>query len=184
MDAVEQRLLYKFDEINALGTMISVGGLGKDYARQLFRDSLEDAYLDGFAASEYMLQREEEIDEELLLLAVDKEYNGESIYTKFDNYYEQGDAEAMQRLMESEFHRAYSQGQMDMATATGGDLYKTWVTMRDDRVRETHDYLEGMKIPINEPFLTYDMDEAMYPGGFSLPENNVNCRCTLKITES
>jgi uncharacterized protein with gpF-like domain len=73
---------------------------------------------------------------------------------------------------------------MDMATATGKDLYKTWVTMRDDRVRETHDYLEGMKIPINEPFVTYDMDEAMYPGGFSLPENNVNCRCTLKITES
>ena len=183
MDIVGQRFLAKFDEINALVLMFSVGGLDKDYARQLFRDSLEDAYIEGFAGVEYMLQQEEEIDEELLLLAVDKEYGGESIYTKFDNYYEQNDTEAMQRLMESEIHRAYSQGQIDMATATGRPLYKTWITMRDDRVRESHDYLEGVKIPIDQPFVTLDMDEAMYPGGFTLPENNVACRCTLSITE-
>ena len=49
----------KFDELNTLETMLSVGGFDKAYARKLFRDALEDAYIEGFAASEYMLQQEE-----------------------------------------------------------------------------------------------------------------------------
>ena len=56
---------------------------------------------------------------------------------------------------------------------------KTWVTMKDDRVRETHDYLEGTTVHYDCEFFTYDGDHSQYPGGFSKPENNVNCRCIL-----
>ena len=182
MDQVRQRLALKFDELNTLTTMLSYGGFDKDYARQLFRDCLEDAYIEGFASAEYMLQQEEDIEDDLLFFALEKEYDGESIYTKFDNYYEQNDAEKLKVLVESEFHRVYSQGGLDMAEATGRDVYKTWQTMQDDRVRETHDYLEGMTIPVKEKFKTLDMDEADAPGGFTLPENNVNCRCWLSYT--
>ena len=182
MDQVRQRLQLKFDEINALITMLSYGGFDKDYARQLFRDCLEDAYIEGFASAEYMLQQEEDIEDDLLFFALEKEYDGESIYTKFDDYYEQNDAEKLKVLVESEFHRVYSQGGLDMAEATGRDVYKTWQTMQDDRVRETHDYLEGMTIPVREKFKTLDMDEADAPGGFTLPENNVNCRCWLSYS--
>lgn len=179
MEQVRQRLQLKWDELNTLETMLAYGGFDKDYARQLFRDSLEDAYIEGFASAEYMIGQEEEIEEELLVLALDKSYDGESIYTKFDNYYEQGDAERLKTLMDSEFHRAYGQGGIDMAKASGRAVYKTWSTMMDDRVRETHDYLEGITIPLNEKFVTLDLDEADAPGGFSLPENNANCRCWL-----
>ena len=182
MDQVRQRLALKFDELNTLTTMLSYGGFDKDYARQLFRDCLEDAYIEGFASAEYMLQQEEDIEDDLLFFALEKEYDGESIYTKFDNYYEQNDAEKLKVLVESEFHRVYSQGGLDMAEATGRDVYKTWQIMQDDRVRETHDYLEGMTIPVREKFKTLDMDEADAPGGFTLPENNVNCRCWLSYT--
>ena len=182
MDQVRQRLALKFDELNTLTTMLSYGGFDKDYARQLFRDCLEDAYIEGFASAEYMLQQEEDIEDDLLFFALEKEYDGESIYTKFDNYYEQNDAEKLKVLVESEFHRVYSQGGLDMAEATGRDVYKTWQTMQDDRVRETHDYLEGMTIPVKEKFKTLDMDEADAPGGFTLPENNVNCRCWLSYS--
>ena len=182
MDAVRQRLALKFDELNTLETMLSYGGFDKDYARQLFRDCLEDAYIEGFASAEYMLQQEEDIEDDLLFFALEKEYDGESIYTKFDDYYEQNDAEKLKVLVESEFHRVYSQGGLDMAEATGRDVYKTWQTMQDDRVRETHDYLEGMTIPVKEKFKTLDMDEADAPGGFTLPENNVNCRCWLSYS--
>ena len=129
-----------------------------------------------------MLQQEEDIEDDLLFFALEKEYDGESIYTKFDDYYEQNDAEKLKVLVESEFHRVYSQGGLDMAEATGRDVYKTWQTMQDDRVRETHDYLEGMTIPVREKFKTLDMDEADAPGGFTLPENNVNCRCWLSYS--
>jgi len=182
MDQVRQRLALKFDELNTLTTMLSYGGFDKDYARQLFRDCLEDAYIEGFASAEYMLNQEEDIEDDLLFFALEKEYDGESIYTKFDDYYEQNDAEKLKVLVESEFHRVYSQGGLDMAEATGRDVYKTWQTMQDDRVRETHDYLEGMTIPVREKFKTLDMDEADAPGGFTLPENNVNCRCWLSYS--
>lgn len=182
MDLVRQRLAFKWDELNILETMLSVGGFDRDYARKLFRDSLEDAYIEGFASAEYMLSQEEDIEEELLLLAVDKEYDGESIFTKFDNYYENGEADKLKTLMDSEFHRAYSQGGLDMASKSGRTVYKTWETMQDDRVRETHDYLDGVTIPISEKFVTLDMDEADAPGGFSLPENNANCRCWLSYS--
>ena len=179
MEEVKRRLQYKFDELNTLEVMLTAGGLDKDYARKIFRDTLEDAYIEGFAASEYMLHQEEEIEEELLLLALDKSYNGESIYTKFDNYFEQGDTAKLSALMEDEFHRVYSQGGLDMAKSTGRQVYKTWSTMMDDRVRESHDYLEGVTIPLNEKFVTLDLDEAYAPGGFSLPEHNCGCRCWL-----
>ena len=182
MEEVKRRLQYKFDELNTLEVMLTAGGLDKDYARKIFRDTLEDAYIEGFAASEYMLHQEEEIEEELLLFALDKSYDGESIYTKFDNYYEQGDAEKLKTLMDSEFHRAYSQGGFDMASATGRQVMKTWETMQDERVREAHDYLEGVTIPLNEKFVTLDLDEALAPGGFSQPELNVNCRCWLSYS--
>ena len=185
MDTVRQRLQLKFDEINALITMLSYGGFDKDYARQLFRDCLTDAYIEGFAAAEYMLQEEQDIEDDLLYFALDKEYDGESIYEKFLDYYENGDSEKLEVLTESEFHRVYSQGGLDMADtveATGRKVYKTWETMQDDRVRETHDYLEGMTIPVREKFKTLDMDEADAPGGFTLPENNVNCRCWLSYS--
>ena len=179
MDAVRQRLALKFDELNTLTTMLSYGGFDKDYARQLFRDTLTDAYIEGFASAEYMLQQEEDIEDDLLFFALEKEYDGESIYEKFVDYYENGDSEKLKVLMDSEFHRVYSQGGIDMATETGRDVYKTWETMQDDRVRETHDYLEGMTIPLKEKFKTLDMDEADAPGGFTLASNNTNCRCFL-----
>lgn len=182
MDAVRQRLALKFDELNTLETMLSYGGFDKDYARQLFRDCLEDAYIEGFASAEYMLQQEEDIEDDLLFFALEKEYDGESIYEKFVDYYENGDSEKLKVLMDSEFHRVYSQGGIDMATETGRPVMKTWVTMADDRVRETHDYLEGMTIPLNEKFRTLDMDEALAPGGFTLPDNNCNCRCLLSYS--
>lgn len=179
MEQVRQRIALKFDEINTLVTMLSAGGFDKEYARQLFRDNLKDAYIEGFAAAEYMLGQEQDIEDGLLFFALEKEYNGESIYTKFDDYYANEDTQHLSELMEDEFHRVYNQGGLDMARSTGKTVYKTWSTMMDDRVRESHEYLEGVTIPISEKFVTLDMDEADAPGGFTLPEHNCGCRCWL-----
>ena len=60
-----------------------------------------------------------------------------------------------------------------------GAKRKTWATMLDDRVRETHEYLEGQTVGMDDDFYTYDGDHAPAPGLFELAENNVNCRCEL-----
>ena len=56
---------------------------------------------------------------------------------------------------------------------------KTWRTKKDERVRDTHRFLEGVTIPIDQRFWTIDGDSAMTPGGFTLASNCVNCRCFL-----
>ena len=62
-----------------------------------------------------------------------------------------------------------------------GMRYKTWNTVGDNRVRESHAEVEGLTIPINEPFqlqgglLNYPHDTSL-----GCDENEViACRCTL-----
>ena len=93
------------------------------------------------------------------------------------------DIEAIQRVAETEYHRMYNTGAYDVATEMGKQGYtmsKVWVTMGDEKVRSTHEYIDGMAVPLDEAFFTYDGDSAMFPGGFADPSNNVNCRCWLE----
>jgi hypothetical protein len=89
-----------------------------------------------------------------------------------------GSAEDIARIADTESHRIANTAAFDTAKKAGAKN-KTWVTMLDDRVRETHDYLEGMTVGIDEDFYTYDGGHASAPGLFELAENNVNCRCEL-----
>ena len=61
---------------------------------------------------------------------------------------------------------------------------KTWGTMLDESVRETHSYLESVSVPLEEEFFTFDGDHAPYPGLFQKAENNVNCRCFVILKPS
>ena len=109
------------------------------------------------------------------------------IYRKFDNkdfrdrvneYAEMGDANSIIRVVETDGNRVYNYGGLNGATMAGAK-YKTWNTMLDEKVRDTHDYLEGITVPIQDKFVTYDGDEARFPGDFSNPSNSINCRCGI-----
>lgn len=89
-------------------------------------------------------------------------------------------------LTETETHRVINEAIMDGAAAYAEAhpdelVTKTWVTMADDRVRDTHWYLEGVTVPLDALFYTYDNDSAYAPGGFELTSNNCNCRCVLRL---
>ena len=89
----------------------------------------------------------------------------------------------MQRLVGNEYHLMYCSGQNDIAKSyeatTGKRVYKTWHTMKDSKVRDTHAYLEDESIPLDDYFYTWDGDKARFPGDFEKPENVINCRCIL-----
>lgn len=98
---------------------------------------------------------------------------------------ENGTADDIVRIIETESHRVYNDSILDVgeqAEADTGGVSKTWFTMLDDRVRETHEYLEGMTVPVNRRFYTFDGDSAMYPGGFTMPQNNIRCRCSIWLS--
>lgn len=90
--------------------------------------------------------------------------------------------EDFQRVAETDATRVYNAGVVDGGKASGvPGVMKQWITMDDDRVRATHDYLSEMVVPLENDFYTYDGDHARAPGLFALPENNINCRCTLQL---
>lgn len=60
-----------------------------------------------------------------------------------------------------------------------GKSYKIWYTEGDERVRDAHFMVDGMRIPIDQPFPVGN-DLMMYPHDYmgGSPENIINCRCT------
>lgn len=114
-----------------------------------------------------------------VMKVVDAKVVGKTWRERVEDYFANGGTgEDLVRIADTEMHRISNTAALDAAKYAGA-RNKTWVTMLDDRVRETHDYLEGQTVGIDEDFYTYDGDHAAAPGLFELAENNVNCRCEL-----
>ena len=88
--------------------------------------------------------------------------------------------EDLTRIFETEAHRCFSDGQWD--SAEGRATHKTWITMDDERVRDTHWYIDHLTVEIGEYFYTLDGDRALRPYDFEFASNNINCRCILKYS--
>ena len=110
---------------------------------------------------------------------VNKKVAGKTWEDRVKEYFSNGGSvDDIVRIAETETHRIANTAALETAKKAGAKS-KTWVTMMDDRVRETHDYLEGVTIGIDDEFITFDGDHAFAPGLFDLAENNVNCRYEL-----
>lgn len=95
---------------------------------------------------------------------------------------ENSTVEDFQRVAETDATRVYNAGVVDGGKASGVQgVMKQWVTMEDEKVRSTHEYLQSMTVPLDADFYSWDGDHARAPGLFTLPENNINCRCTLSL---
>ena len=94
---------------------------------------------------------------------------------------EESSYEEVLRIIDTESHRDYNTAVYEAAKESGVAVKKIWQTMLDDKVRETHQYLEGIEVGLDDLFYTEDGDSALFPGGFSDPSNNINCRCAVTI---
>ena len=113
--------------------------------------------------------------------SVNAEIAGETFRERIAEQIDKLSEEGVLRIIETESTRDYNTGVVDAGIQSGKAVRKKWNTMMDDKVRETHDYLEGATVGINDRFYTFDGDSALAPGGFVLPENNANCRCTISL---
>jgi len=88
------------------------------------------------------------------------------------------------RIVRTEAHRAVESGKLhaaEHAHRNGVIMLKEWNSMHDQRVRDRHRKLDGVKIPVDEEF-RIGSDRAKAPGLFSLPQNSINCRCYLSFS--
>ena len=107
---------------------------------------------------------------------------------------ENGTVDDVIRVVDTDMNRIYNDSILNVGERAEDEepvegaqkpvVMKTWQTMLDDRVRDTHEYLEGMTIPVNRRFYTYDGDSARYPGDFSNPANVINCRCRISLSNA
>lgn len=186
--------LMPFDDLNALRLSLVYGQYtdadGKrryvsTYAdlEDEFEDILIMSYILGNKAAGEMLGIEPTVDVDAMEKAVNKKIADktwrERLREQLDNG---GTVEDIMRIAETESHRDTNEAIYDTALASGLALNKTWQTMRDDRVREAHEEIQGQTVPFEDVFVTWDGHEARFPGDFDVPELNVNCRCFLSVS--
>lgn len=183
------------DEINAFEDRLKVHftdeGKGRIKSRQDAEDIIDElldlfllAYANGATATNTELGTAVMPSVDAVDAAVYAPVAGETWRDRVMGYFDSGGTlYDIRRIAETDATRIYNQGAVDAVVANNATAttVKRWRTMGDDRVRDTHDYLEGMEVPFGSRFYTYDGDSADYPGGFSLPENNVNCRCIVEV---
>ena len=133
--------------------------------------------------------------------SVFKDIAGKDWEQRVSEYYDSdsGTVDDVIRVVDTDMNRIYNDSVLDVgekansgrvewtnedvpAPDPNGKVMKTWVTMADDMVRDTHDYLEGTSVPVDSRFYTFDNDYARYPGDFQLPQNNINCRCRISLS--
>lgn len=186
--------ILPIDEINALEEKLKPhfedDGKGRIKSRQDCEDILDElldlfllSYAKGATATNTELGTAEMPSVDAVDAAVYAPVAGETWRDRVLGYYESGGTlYDIQRIAETDATRIYNQGAVDAVVVNGTTgVSKRWRTMNDDRVRDTHDYLEGMVVPFDADFYTYDGDHAPFPGMFELPENSINCRCVVEV---
>lgn len=143
-------------------------------------------YIDGLYSTG--LTKDIDVSSEDMQSCIYKNIAGKTFKDRVYEYVANNDVQALVKLLDSEAHRVYESAAYktaaDYQKATGKEVLKEWNTQGDLKVRDTHEYIDSIKKKLNEPFITFDLDEAQFPGGFQTAENNVNCRCWLSYTTS
>ena len=69
---------------------------------------------------------------------------------------------------------------MEDAKEKGAEVVKEWCSTLDDVTRSTHRELDGQVREVEEEFeIPSTGNKAMYPGGFGIAKEDINCRCCV-----
>ena len=110
---------------------------------------------------------------------VDAEVAGKTWRNRLEDYYENGGTEAdVLRIAETEAHRDSNEAAYKTAVKAGATT-KTWRTVGDDKVRDSHEWLDGVSAPIDGEFYNFAGQSTQYPGQWGVAEEDCNCRCWL-----
>lgn len=177
--------LEAFDELNIITT-------ASYYSATTTKELIDDilsvlirAYRLGIETAGKMMDDELSVDVEDMLEVIYCFIDGKTFEDRAKAHVAEGSLSGLETLVESEFERVFNaalyNGGKQYQDTTGETVSKIWYTMMDDRVRDTHGYLESMVVPLDDYFYTWDGDAALTPHGFSRAENNVNCRCVIML---
>lgn len=93
-----------------------------------------------------------------------------------------GDYQKAVRTARNETHRVREQGMLDVAERAdegGVVMVKEWMSMHDERVRDSHVVLDGQQVPVKGGLFEFQGHTAAAPSGFGVPSLDINCRCMI-----
>lgn len=179
--------VLNFDELHRMAKALyeETKDMPRKRQKQEAYDEILDFMIFAYILGWYRIDEDLEMDTDRMKETIFHKIDGETFQDRIDKHIDNGDwtLDTMTRLIETECHRCeetaayYSAKKHEEKTGLTG--YKRWITMKDDRVRDTHWYLDETEVILTGVFITFDDDYARFPGDFKLPENNINCRCEL-----
>ena len=183
------RAIFPFDAINAFqqGLHEHFDDQGKIKSKKDAEDIIDEildicllAYANGVDAINQQFEKSIKPSAEELEKCIYHKIDGKTWEQRVWDWYDEGGTESdILRIVETEAHRVGNEA-ADTTAGKAGAKQKIWQTMMDDKVRDTHFYLQSISVPVDGRFYTYDGDSARFPGDFALAENNCNCRCELQ----
>ena len=182
--------LVPFDELNKFEDGLSIyfenGRIrSKQDAEDIIDDLLDLLLLStahGMEAVNRDFGSEILLDSDTALGIVNTRIDGKTWRDRVMDYYENGGSEFdIRRIAETETHRDANAAAYETAMRAGATT-KTWQTMMDDRVRDTHEYLQGVSAPMDGSFYSYKGGSTLYPGQWGIAEEDCNCRCWLSYS--
>jgi len=82
-------------------------------------------------------------------------------------------------IARTEVGSAMNAGSHFAAEQTGLEYDRVWLSSMDDRVRDSHSFMDGTTVKEDEPF-NVEGSEMMFPGDSSMGADSaeiINCRC-------
>lgn len=181
--------ILPFDELNSfeasLRERFADGKLAKEDEEDIIDEMLDLfllAYAKGNSVTNANLSSDWMPTVDDVMKVVDERVAGKTWRERVEDYFANGGSvDDLVRIAETETHRDANTAALDTARKAGATS-KTWITMMDDRVRDSHDYLLGQTVGIDEDFYTWDGAHAPAPGMFGVPEEDINCRCECEFS--
>lgn len=191
--------ILPIDELNAFSAGVSIhfedGKIRSKADKEDIIDELFELYLlayaNGAAAANADLGTNIEPTLEEVQDAIDAPVAGETWRERVEKYYRDGGSEFdITRIAETDMTRIYNTAVLDVADEAAkqdskagkkSNIRKRWNAVMDDKTRETHFFLDGVTIPLDAYFVSFDGDMALAPGLFTKPENVINCRCVCEL---
>lgn len=174
-------MLIRADELNVLKSDLERNWDDIDAAIEVALDWLLLAYADGKSDTEVQLNGHTEVGIDHVIGVISEEIGGKNVFERINEYVELNEVEDLVMMLGNERQRVYNTASFETATELGAKT-KTWHTMEDNRVRDSHFYLDKVTKPINEEFHTIWGNSGQHPGGFNAPDDDINCRCYLTFT--
>lgn len=175
-------LIREFDELNVLRAP-EFKQSSKEDIKEKAKEYIEESYKDGHDGVFFMLGFAVlAIIGEKAKASVYHQTDGKSFADRIDDLGEDFELYELERIVLTEGHRAYVDGQSDAADRIeqkeGVLLFKRWNATMDGRTRKTHRLLNGQIKRRDEMFTTVN-GSAKEPGKFGIASEDVNCRCIL-----